>query len=145
MPMRLRQCPAHQHATFQSGAPPMRVARWSLIGALAVLASVAVAQPAAADTPLPTPGTPVASTVTTTSITFSWSPSAGPVASYTIQEIEVGTSWQPLATTTATTYTHTGLVPDTIYEYRIVANPVAGSGYAASATSGILNLRTAPL
>jgi hypothetical protein len=127
----------------------MRVARWLVTGALAALATVAlvtVARPAVAATPLPTPGTPVATTVTTTSISFSWSPPAGPVASYTVQEFETGAlSWKVLTTSAATTYTHTGLVPDTIYEYRIVANPVAGSGYDPSATSGILNLRTAPL
>ncbi|MBO0871709.1 MAG: fibronectin type III domain-containing protein [Micromonosporaceae bacterium] len=124
----------------------MRVARWPVIGALAALVALALAQPAAAAAPLPTPGTPVASTITTTSITFSWSPSAGPVASYTVQEFETGAlSWRVLATTSETAYTHTGLVPDSVYEYRIVANPVDGSGYTASASSGILNVRTAPV
>lgn len=101
--------------------------------------------PVLASTPLPTPGTPVASEVTTTSVAFSWSPPAGPVASYTIQVIDGHVPWRDLATTTATSYTHTDLVPDTVYRYRIIAEPQPGSGYVESAPSEILWVRTEPL
>ncbi|GAA1756513.1 fibronectin type III domain-containing protein [Luedemannella helvata] len=104
-----------------------------------------LAAPAAASTALPTPGTPVATTVTTTSITITWAASAGPVADYTVQFIEGRTAWRDLATTGATTFTHHGLTPDKVYEYRIVANPVAGSGYTTSAPSGYIFVTTAPL
>ena len=111
----------------------------------ATVFALAVASPAQADTALPTPGTPVASDSTTTSITFSWSASPRPVANYTIQLITGWTPWTTLATTASTSYTHTGLSPDTVYQYRIIANPIGGSGYTASNPSGILNLRTQPL
>src|SRR5688572_10407040 len=86
---------------------------------LIVAANVA-AGPAHAATPLPTPGTPVATSVSTTSVSFSWAPSAGPAAGYTIQTIDVvGRPWRFLASTTGTSYTHAGLVPDSVYEYRV--------------------------
>jgi chitodextrinase len=115
--------------------------------ALGVLAAVAVpAGPAAADTPLSTPGTPVATQVTTTSITLSWAASSGPVANYTVQIIDGSlVPWHDLATTTATSLTQSGLSPDTVYEYRVIANPVVGSGYAVSSPSGYIAVTTAPL
>jgi len=121
--------------------------RLATLGAAAVvLASVVAPSPARAATALPTPGTPVATSVTTTSIGFSWTPSAGPVANYTIQTIDVvGRPWRVLTTTTGTAYTHAGLTPDSIYEYRVIANPATGSGYTASAATPLLWVRTAPL
>lgn len=115
--------------------------------AVGVLAAIAVpAGAAAADTPLPTPGTPVSGAVTTTSITLSWAASAGPVANYTVQVIDGAlVPWHDLATTTATSFTHSGLTPDTVYEYRVIANPVAGSGYLVSGPSGYIAVTTAPL
>jgi chitodextrinase len=104
-----------------------------------------VAGPAAAATPLPTPDPPTASDVTTTSLTIAWSAPAGPVAGYTIQVIDGHVPWRDLDTTTATTYTHTDLTPDTVYRYRIIAHPTPGSGYTASAPSEILYVTTDPL
>jgi hypothetical protein len=116
------------------------------LGALGLLAAVGVpAGYALAATPLPPPGTPVSSSITTTSATFAWTPSSGPVANYTVQVIDpVGTPWRFLATTGATSYTHSGLTPDTVYTYRVIANP-ADSGSTASSPSGHLYVRTAPL
>jgi endoglucanase len=112
----------------------------------AALAAVLTASPARAATQLPTPGLPVAMSVTTTSVSFAWPPSAVPVAGYTIQTIDiVGRPWRFLATTSATTYTHADLVPDSVYVYRVIANPVAGSDDTASAPSAHLYVRTAPL
>jgi chitodextrinase len=116
------------------------------LGALGVLAVVGVsAGSALAATQLPTPGVPVASSVTTTSVSLSWTASAGPVANYTVQVIDpVGTPWRFLATVAGTSYTHAGLTPDTVYTYRVIANPADG-GYTASNPSGPLYSRTAPL
>jgi len=115
--------------------------------ALGVLAAVAVpAGPVAADTPLSTPGTPVATQVTTTSISLSWAASFGRVANYTVQIIDGSlVPWHDLATTTATSFTQSGLSPDTVYEYRVIANPVVGSGYTVSSPSGYIAVTTAPL
>jgi len=123
----------------------------SLLRRLAILATAAlgvlvVASPAHAATQLPTPGTPVATEVTTTSVSFSWTPSAGPVADYTIQTIDVvGRPWRVLTTTSGTSYTHANLTPDSVYEYRVIANPAAGSDYTASTPTPLLWVRTAPL
>ena len=114
-------------------------------GLLGLVGALAVPGPALASTPLPTPGTPVASAVTTTSVAFSWSPSAGPVASYTIQVIDGFVPWRDLDTTTATNYTHDDLTPDTVYRYRVIAEPQPGSGHTESAPSEILWVRTDPL
>src|SRR5262249_6326873 len=115
--------------------------------AIGLIAAIAVpASPALADTPLPTPGTPVATQVTTSGITLSWAASAGPVASYTLQVIDGPlVPWHDLATTKSTSFTHSGLTPDTVYEYRVIANPVAGSGYTVSSPSGYIAVTTAPL
>ena len=114
-------------------------------GLLAVVAAVMVSTTSAsAATQLTTPGTPVANQVTQTSIRFSWTPSRGAVANYTIQVIDGYVPWRNLTTTTATTYTHTGLIPDKVYEYRVIANPANG-GYTTSNPSGILYATTAPL
>ena len=115
------------------------------LGALGLLGAVGVsAGPALAATQLPTPGTPVSSSITTTSATFSWTPSSGPVANYTVQVIDpVGTPWRNLATVASTSYTHAGLTPDTVYTYRIIANP-ADASYSASNPSGPLYVRTVP-
>jgi mannan endo-1,4-beta-mannosidase len=67
------------------------------------------------------------------------------VASYTVQTIDVvGSPWRDLATTSATVYTHANLMPDSVYEYRVVANPTGGGGYLASNPSALLWVRTAP-
>ena len=116
-------------------------------GALGMLVTVSVAAgPVHAATQLPTPGTPVATNITTTSVRFTWTPSSGPVSNYTIQTIDVvGMPWRVLASTSGTTYTHANLVPDSVYEYRVIANAVGGSDYTASNPSALLWVRTAPL
>jgi len=126
------------------------VRRRSLAVVAAVLTALTVlalsGRPAWAATPLSTPGTPVAGTVTTTSIALSWTPSAGPVANYTIEVTPIYASVpQNLLTSTKPSYTHRGLAPDTVYEYRVWANPVPGSGYQLSAPSGYVIVRTPPV
>jgi chitodextrinase len=116
-------------------------------GTLAVLAGLILPSGTAlAATALPTPGTPVVAQLTTTSARFTWTPSSGPVANYTVQVIDGNlVPWHDLATTTSTSFTHTGLTPDTVYIYRVIANPRAGSGYAASQPSQPLYVTTLPL
>jgi hypothetical protein len=116
------------------------------LGALGTLAVIGVsAGQGLAATQLSTPGTPVASSITTTSVTFSWTASSGAVANYTVQVIDpVGSPWRVLATTGATSYTHSGLTPDTVYTYRVIANP-ANWGYTTSNPSAPLYVTTAPL
>jgi chitodextrinase len=115
------------------------------LGVLGLAAAIGVAAgPVLAATQLPTPGNPVASSITMSSATFTWTASSGPVANYTVQVIDpVGTPWRFLATTGATTFTHSGLTPDTVYTYRVIANP-ANSSYTASNPSGPLYVRTVP-
>lgn len=111
-----------------------------------LLAASVAAGPAFADTPLPTPGTPVPGQVTQTSIAISWTASSGPVRDYTVQVIDGPlVPWYDLAHTTSTSFTHTGLTPDKVYEYRIIANAWAGSGYTTSSPSGYIAVTTAPL
>jgi chitodextrinase len=93
---------------------------------------------------LAAPATPVVSQLTTTSATFTWSAPGGPVANYTVQKL-ADWSFVNIATTSGTTYTDSGLQPDTVYEYRVVANATAGSGYTSSDPSGVLYLTTRPL
>ncbi|MDI1460936.1 cellulose binding domain-containing protein [Catellatospora sp. KI3] len=115
--------------------------------ATAVVVTAAVAAgPAVAATPLPTPGTPVATQVTQVSITITWAASAGPVQDYTVQVIDGPlVPWYDLAHSATTSFTHTGLTPDKVYEYRVIANARAGSGYTASSPSAYIFVTTAPL
>jgi hypothetical protein len=100
---------------------------------LAVLsAGTVAASPALAVTQLPMPGIPTTTHITSTSISFTWTASAGPVANYTILRSDGVDPYQAVGTTTGTTYTGTGLAPDTVYYHRVVANPTPGSGYTAS-------------
>jgi hypothetical protein len=123
---------------------PLAAIVTALLTVLVVL--VLSGRPARADTPLSTPGVPVAGTVTTTSVTFSWTPSTGPVASYTIEVTGIYVSVpERLIATTEPYYTHTGLNPDTAYQYRVWANPQPNSGYTLSKPSGYLTVRTQPV
>lgn len=114
-----------------------------LVAGLAVLAAPA---PAVAATAVPAPGTPVASNVTTTSLTLTWAASAGPVASYTVQVIDEPRGlFHTVGTPTGPTFHHTGLRPDTVHIYRIIAQPPPGPDHTASAPSGLLYVTTRPL
>ncbi|KGM15808.1 hypothetical protein N867_05380 [Actinotalea fermentans ATCC 43279 = JCM 9966 = DSM 3133] len=91
------------------------------------------------DTQAPSaPGTPSASVVTATSATISW-PAATDnvgVTGYTVQT-STGT---PLATSTTTSATLTGLTADTSYTVRVVARDAAGN---VSVPSASVTFRTA--
>lgn len=123
---------------------PLATTVAALLAALVVLA--VSGRPARADTPLSTPGTPVADAVTTTSVTISWTPSIGAVADYTVEVTPIFASLPDrLLTSTTPSLTHTGLNPDTAYQYRVWANPEPGSGYTRSSPSGYLTVRTEPV
>jgi len=113
---------------------------------LAPLGAVTVSVGTAlATTQLPTPGLPVETAVTATSMSFTWTAPSGPVLNYTVQISANPAPWQNLATTASTTYTAGGLTPETVYMFRVIANPVAGSGYTASDPSLPLYDHTSPL
>lgn len=91
---------------------------------------------AAVDTLLPTPGTPVVVEVTHTTAALTWTPSDGPVAGYTLAELD--TVWNPEEIRVATVeprVTLTGLQPDRMYQFRVVAHAEPGSGFTDSAAS----------
>lgn len=140
----------HRHLDpFARAARPPALRRLAVI-LLALLAgllgALLPAGPALAANPLPTPGTPVATQVGQTAVTIGWTAPAGPVHHYTVQVIDGNlVPWHDLATTTGTTFTHTGLTPDTVYIYRVIAVPAAGSDRTASEPSAPLYVTTAPL
>jgi serine protease len=80
---------------------------------------------------LPTiPGNFVATASTTTSVVLTWTASGGS-PSYVIEKrsSHLG-AWGPVQTTTATSFTESGLAPLTTYEYRIKAVASGSSGFA---------------
>jgi hypothetical protein len=93
---------------------------------------------------LPPPATPVsvmATTLSNSSISLSWSdPGAtqAPADSYEIESAPDGVNWTPLAQVTETGYLHTGLAPQTTRFYRVRALNAAGS----SAWSGPVSATT---
>jgi hypothetical protein len=121
------------------------VAFATTLGTVAVFGAGLISPSAAyADTQLPMPGIPTATQITPTSIAFTWTASAGPVSSYTIQAAEGLGAYHTVATTSATAYTDSGLSPDTVYYHRVIANPVPGSGFTASDPSFALYAVTNP-
>lgn len=88
------------------------------------------------DTTAPSvPGTPVASSVTGTSATLSWTPSTDTggsgLAGYEVYRVQ-GTTATRVATTTTPGYALTGLTPATAYSYAVAAKDTAGNVSARS-------------
>jgi fibronectin type 3 domain-containing protein len=97
---------------------------------------------AAPDTDAPTaPSGMTATTVSTSQINLSWSASTDNVGvtGYRLERCEGAdcTNFAQIATPAATTYSDTGLSPDTSYSYRVRATDGAGnlSGYSNTATA----------
>ena len=86
------------------------------------------------------PGTPVASNVTSNSLTITWSPSTGTVTQYLIERATGATSntFTQVGTSTTTSFGDTQLVANTTYRYRVRASNSAGN----SAYSPITNVAT---
>lgn len=105
--------------------------------AVAVAATPALAPvPAhAADLiPLPPPGKPVVSGLTSTGATLTWAPSAGPVFRYSMKQLVDG-QWQGYASMPSTTYTLGGLTPGKQYTFAVYSAALPGSGYTLSPLS----------
>lgn len=103
-------------------------------------AAIAVATPAPSDDDVPsTPGTPTQSSVTTSSVTISWSASTdtggSSLGGYIIYRGAV-----PVGAVETTNFTDLGLTANTGYAYKVVAFDNARN---YSAASGVLNVTTA--
>ncbi len=87
-----------------------------------------------------TPGTPAASSVTSSSATLNWAASSGTVSSYQIERCQGAscTNFSQVGTSTATTFTNSGLAASTTYRYRVRASNSSGT----SSYSGIVNVTT---
>ncbi|GIF95597.1 glycoside hydrolase family 9 protein [Catellatospora citrea] len=95
------------------------------------------------DTTAPsTPGTPVASAVTSSGLTLTWTGSTDNVGvtGYRVYR-EAGTTDALQATVTGTTYAVTGLTAATAYQFYVVAVDAAGN---ASTPSGAVSVTTSP-
>ncbi|MBT3817026.1 MAG: hypothetical protein HOG08_01630, partial [Candidatus Magasanikbacteria bacterium] len=79
------------------------------------------------------PGTPTATASTTTQIDLSWSASSN--AAGTVYEVYNVTTSTIVATTTATTYSVTGLSSNTSYQFKIRAENLGSSGTYSSYSS----------
>jgi endoglucanase len=112
--------------------------------ALAWVANWAAEKSSPADTTAPTtPGTPVASGVTSTGVTLTWAASSDPqsgVKDYDVISIE-GDTMRVVTTVTGTSATLTGLRPNTAYRFAVQARNGAG---LKSALSGMVPVTTKP-
>ncbi|MGP4009766.1 cellulase family glycosylhydrolase [Streptomyces sp. 4N124] len=93
----------------------------------------------APDTQAPTaPGTPTASSVTSTSATLTWPAATDNFAVTAYDVVRVaGTSDETVAASTTNTVTLTGLTPDTTYTFAVHARDAAGNRSARSATVSV--------
>ncbi|MEV2243652.1 cellulase family glycosylhydrolase [Streptomyces sp. NPDC049970] len=98
------------------------------------------------DTQAPTaPGTPVASAVTATSATLTWPAASDNVAvtGYDVVRVSGGTE-TPVASTTTTGVTVTGLIASTVYTFAVQARDAAGNRSARSATASLTTDASGP-
>lgn len=92
----------------------------------------ATASASAADLiPLPPPGQPVVSELTSTSARLTWTRPAGPVFRYSMKQL-VGGAWQGYASMPSTTFVVGGLTPGGTYTFAVQAHALAFSGYTSS-------------
>ncbi|MBB5874299.1 lysophospholipase L1-like esterase [Allocatelliglobosispora scoriae] len=93
-------------------------------------------------TPVPpgAPGTPVASAITASSVSLSWTASSGTVGGYEIERCQGSacTAFAQVGTATTTAFADSGLTAATGYRYRVRATNTAG----ASPYSGITAVTT---
>ena len=115
-------------------------------GSATAQTTVSVAQPDV--TPPSVPASLVASAISSSQITLSWASSTDPnvpgqvtsgVAGY-----QVFRNGNAIATTTATSYTDTGLTASTTYSYTVSAIDAAGNVSAPSASASATTLETSP-
>ena len=112
---------------------------------LAAVAAVALlpALPAqgAEPIPLPPPGKPVASNITSTGATLTWARPQGPVFRYVMQQLVDG-QWTGYASMPSNSFTLSGLTPGKSYVFAVFAAPLAGSGYSISPLSPSVSFST---
>jgi hypothetical protein len=103
------------------------------------------AAPAYADPliPLPPPGQPVVTDVTSTGATLTWERPAGPVFRYSMLRLVSG-EWQGFVSMPFNSYTLGGLTPNTEYTVAVRAAALAGSGYTLSPLSEPVTFTTRP-
>jgi hypothetical protein len=86
--------------------------------------------------------------ITSTSISFSWSANSNPSGTvYHIEHSINGTDWSEIQTTTSLSYTHSGLTPNTIHYYRVRAKNGDGvyTAYAYPSPAYKYTLANTPL
>jgi len=135
-------------ATFQLAPHPSGSTIPILINSVAVSSGAGVTLPASgtgsaitvtAPVSPSVPGNVIATAVSTSQINVSWSPStdpAGPVAGYIVYR----NGSQVASVTAGTTYSDTGLSPNTAYSYTVVAYDAAGNHSAVSSAAGATTL-----
>jgi hypothetical protein len=99
---------------------------------------------AAGPIPLPSPGTPVVSNLTSTTATLTWAPSAGPVFRYSMKRLVNG-EWTGYASMPSTTVNLAGLTPGDKYTFAVYAVALVGSGYTLSPLSEPVTFVTVPI
>jgi hypothetical protein len=101
----------------------------------AALAGPPVSAPASAAslTPLPPPGQPVVSELTSTSARLTWTRPAGPVFRYSMKQFVDG-AWQGYASMPFNTFV-VDLTPGGTRTFAVQAHALAGSGYTSSELS----------
>jgi lysophospholipase L1-like esterase len=87
-----------------------------------------------------TPGTPVASGITASSVSLAWTASSGTVSNYQIERCQGSTctAFVQIGTSATAAFVNSGLTASTTYRYRVRATNSAG----ASPYSGIVNVTT---
>ncbi|MFY1668702.1 cellulose binding domain-containing protein [Plantactinospora sp. WMMB334] len=113
---------------------------------LAVALLVLPAVPAQADPliPLPPPGRPVATGITPTGATLTWTRPDGPVFRYSMLRLVDG-EWQGFSSMPFNTVTFTALTPGTEYTVAVRAAALVDSGYTMSPLSEPLTFSTPPI
>lgn len=115
----------------------------SLVAGLALLPVSAGAAHADELIPLPPPGQPVASSITATGATLTWTRPDGPVFRYSMKQLVNG-EWVGYASMPSNTITLAGLNPNTEYTFAVLAAALYGSGYTTSPLSEPVTFTTLP-
>jgi subtilisin family serine protease len=102
--------------------------------------------PSPADTAAPAAPTGLTATAGDAQVALDWANNTEPdLAGYRVQRKNADGTWSPLATVTASAYTHTGLTNGTAYTYRVTAHDATGNESQASVEASATPVdRTAP-
>jgi beta-glucosidase len=125
---------------------PFQIRARDAAGNAALSSITTVATPPCTDTSPPTtPGTPVASGVTTTSANLAWAASTDNtgVTAYDVVRVQ-GTTETVVASPTTASTTLTGLTPNTAYTFAVYARDAAGNRSARSGTVAVTTSQPSP-